>query len=436
MNQEIISFLKAALECSVFVAPLEPGLTYDELIEVGKGAGYQQGEIGDALRFVTTQFFGRKRLVPDQSTTASWIFLQREDPDYRNFDAFDFVVAELSALARAEGAAKALLQRNVMVERAVAKGIPRHDIEVAITYQVMANMLAEKDGVLRFPNNHGARGLPSGQLSAGRGHLLPRPHRKRAFPIVKDVIERRTDGRPRHAEPLDAFAEELDRLGYAPFRLWWTRTVAELRQDVTTSPDGKSLWPVSFEFRSQPSSEFLSGVCLALRRVKIFFFATSKSTSKPPLWRESYPPIYDLEANNVILYAFGSNTQRGQIVEAKPGNFIGAVDPPHDFFRISGLDEESIIVAYSIAYSKNIEEVTKDHGVVPSHEVPNDVNYSFVRVRDRKAVELLSIEQERLLKVIAEKERQCAMGPQRPKVGPGWVLLTWVQRRPFLNAAS
>ena len=32
--------------------------------------------------------------------------------------------------------------------------------------------------------------------------------------LVKDVIERRTDGRHTHAEPLDAFAEELDRLGY------------------------------------------------------------------------------------------------------------------------------------------------------------------------------------------------------------------------------
>ena len=42
MNQELIAFLKAALECSVYVAPLEPGLTYDELIEVGKGAGYVQ----------------------------------------------------------------------------------------------------------------------------------------------------------------------------------------------------------------------------------------------------------------------------------------------------------------------------------------------------------------------------------------------------------
>ena len=31
------------------------------------------------------------------------------------------------------------------------------------------------------------------------------------------------------AKFLDAFAEELDRLNYGPFRLWWKRMVAELR---------------------------------------------------------------------------------------------------------------------------------------------------------------------------------------------------------------
>jgi len=242
MNQEIISFLKAALECSVFVAPLEPGLSYEELIEVGKRAHYQQGEVGDALRFVTTQHFATKRLLPDHGTTASWIFFTREEPDYRNFDAFDFVISELNALARAEGAASALMQRSVMVERAVAKGIPRHDAEVAITYQIMADILVEKEGVLRFPHNHGVRELPSKQLSSGVAPQLRRPYRARAFPIVKDVIERRIDGRPKHAEPLDAFAEELDRLNYDPFRLWWKRMVAELRHtDPNAAPVSASV---------------------------------------------------------------------------------------------------------------------------------------------------------------------------------------------------
>src|SRR5260370_19138288 len=145
MNQEIITFLKAALECSVFRAPTDPGLSYEEILEVGKRGGWQHGEIGDALQYATTQFFGSKRLLPDSNTVASWVFLSREDPEYRNFDAFDFVVSELNARARADGAANARLERSLVVERAVAKGISRRDIEVAITYQSMGNMLTEKD---------------------------------------------------------------------------------------------------------------------------------------------------------------------------------------------------------------------------------------------------------------------------------------------------
>jgi hypothetical protein len=59
---------------------------------------------------------------------------------------------------------------------------------------------------------------------------------------VKDVVDRRSDGRPKHAEPLDAFVEELDKLGYGKFRLWWNQTVAELRQtDPNSAPVSASV---------------------------------------------------------------------------------------------------------------------------------------------------------------------------------------------------
>lgn len=54
---------------------------------------------------------------------------------------------------------------------------------------------------------------------------------------MRDIIGRRTDGRAKFVEPIDAFAEELGKLGYGPFRLWWTQTVAELRgSDPHSSP--------------------------------------------------------------------------------------------------------------------------------------------------------------------------------------------------------
>jgi hypothetical protein len=48
-RQEVTKFVRAALECSVFLSPRDPGLTHDELFEIGKRVGYEKGEIGDAL---------------------------------------------------------------------------------------------------------------------------------------------------------------------------------------------------------------------------------------------------------------------------------------------------------------------------------------------------------------------------------------------------
>ena len=57
------------------------------------------------------------------------------------------------------------------------------------------------------------------------------------MPIVKDVVERRSDGRPKHAEPLDAFADALAGLKYGKFRTWWVQIVGELRRaDASQAP--------------------------------------------------------------------------------------------------------------------------------------------------------------------------------------------------------
>lgn len=241
MNQDIIAFLKAALECSVLLAPLEPGLSAQELGEIGRRAGYQDGEINDALPNVGTAYFGVQRLLPSHHDLQFWRFYFQEEPDYRNFTAFDFVVSQLNALVRSEGAARAAIERSVLVERGAAQGIPRHDIQAALTWQVMARQLHEKDGIVRFESQSGVRQLPSEQLKL-HPQRHRRPQRDRAYGLVKDVIARRTDGRPNFVEPLEGFADELETLGYGPFRLWWTQIVAELRiMDSNLSPVGISV---------------------------------------------------------------------------------------------------------------------------------------------------------------------------------------------------
>jgi len=235
MNQEIISLLKAALECSVYVSPRDPGLTYQELAEIAKRAGYLDGEINDALPHAGIAFFGRPRVMLSEHDTTQWVFFFPQEPEYKDYAALDMVFDELNLLLRSEGEARAQIERSVLVERGATKGILREKMEVAITWLVMAKQLAEKDNILRFAQRGATvRQLPSvSRAIHGRAHS--RPDVARAYPFVKDVIGRRTDGRLQHAEPLDAFAEELEKLGYQPFRLWWMQTVSELKQSNPSS---------------------------------------------------------------------------------------------------------------------------------------------------------------------------------------------------------
>jgi hypothetical protein len=163
MNQEVIKFIQEALECSVYIAPKEPGLTFDEVLEIGKKIGLQAGEIGDALPFAAKVYIGVKMLLPSDNAMAAWCLYFPEIPDYRNFAAFDFVVSQLNTSVRAEGARNARLERTLIVERAVAQHIPRNDIEVAITMQVIAGQLTDDDGVLRFPSGPMATGTWASQ---------------------------------------------------------------------------------------------------------------------------------------------------------------------------------------------------------------------------------------------------------------------------------
>lgn len=242
--QQVVQLLQAAIEASVYVAPIEPGLTVDELYEVGKRLGLKEGEIGDALPRVATQYFGRRDqrlLLPEALWHMSGYLIFAEDPDLRNPAAFDFIVGQLNEMAREVGSGRARLDRSIMLDRAQIHRLRRHDVEVAITLMVLSQQLIEEDGVLRFRMmQSGEQPLPSAsgsQPGAGNIGRRPKAARTRVMPYVKDVIERRKDGRPKSAEPLGAFAEQLEKLGYGHFRLWWNQTVAELeRTDPASSP--------------------------------------------------------------------------------------------------------------------------------------------------------------------------------------------------------
>lgn len=229
--QKVRTCVREALECSVFVSPRGPGLTFSEIHEVCTKMGFQPGETADGMAQENLYAIGRSsQLVgPTDDTKMQWKFYFRDDPELRDFKAFDFVHAEFAALIRSQGAANADIDRSVLVERGSAGGIDRHGLEVAVAILILSEFLTEREGRLRVTHSTAGPPYPSAQL-ANQKTVQRRETRSLVLPFVKDVVARRFDGRASQAEPLDAFADQLDHLGYGHFRLWWTQTAAEMRR--------------------------------------------------------------------------------------------------------------------------------------------------------------------------------------------------------------
>jgi hypothetical protein len=228
--QHVAKLIQGALECSLVFAPREPGLTYQELLEVGRRCGLKDGEMNDVLVRANNYAEGSRRLLPDKGTLE--LFIIREDPELRNYDALDFVLTEMNHQIAEAGGRAARLDRDVLVERGASRDLPRNDIDAAITLLVWSELWVEKGGVLSSRHGNAYKPLPTEQRDQPGAHrqVYRREARAQAYAAVQDVIARRTEGRAAHAEPLDAFAEQLDRLGYSKLRLWWTLMVRELRQ--------------------------------------------------------------------------------------------------------------------------------------------------------------------------------------------------------------
>lgn len=224
---ELWDILHAALECSVYAAPTSPGLTHVELIEVAKRFGYEEGEVRDMSQSFAMGKAGRLQPRADsQWSTFHWV----EVPDYRHPAAFDFVHGELRDLGRKQGAAKAIIARSVLVDRGVQRGHDREKLEVAIAVMLFSQHLTQTGADLKLSSGHETYPLASEQLAQADRQPMPKAAREKVYPTIRDVVSRRTDGRPAAAEPLEAFAEALQQLGHPQFRLWWVQTVSELRQ--------------------------------------------------------------------------------------------------------------------------------------------------------------------------------------------------------------
>jgi hypothetical protein len=151
------------------------------------------------------------------------------DGDYRDIKAFEFVRTELLELARELGEAAAKLNRDVLVERGVAKGLDRRQLELAITVTTRDGIFEEKDGMVGHGRGKINWVLPSVQAKSKTPWKPRSSWLNKVVPIVDDVISRRTDSRQATTNPLDAFENKLSDLGCERFRAWWVQKRHEIK---------------------------------------------------------------------------------------------------------------------------------------------------------------------------------------------------------------
>jgi len=230
---EVIDFIRRALECSIYVAPREHGLTTGELVEVGSCCGFQRGEILDSVGRVAepAEWNPERMRLREVETQRLSNFICEWEPDFRNPGAFQFVDEYLRELARSEGKTKARVQRNVLVAHGSAAGFSDHDMEVAVSVYVLAGTLLQRDGYLSLASGRDSYLLPKAQIGQRTGDTRQdRPGFLQTYEAVKDVIGRRTGGRASSAEPISSFEAALEELGHGRFRLWWAQIASEFRR--------------------------------------------------------------------------------------------------------------------------------------------------------------------------------------------------------------
>lgn len=228
---DVRTFLLDALECSIYLRPADHGLSHEELIEAGATLGFRPGELRDALAHIARPMsLGQTRFrLPRTGGSELTTFHMENDPEYRDVKAFDFVHKHLLDLGREVGRTNARVPKDVLIANGVAAGLAEHNLAVAIALCLHEADFLEQDALISYAHGKQLHVLPSAQVGQrGRAFVKKRPSLRTTYEAVKNVIERRTDGRPTSAEPLRAFEAALDGLGHGRFRTWWARGTAEL----------------------------------------------------------------------------------------------------------------------------------------------------------------------------------------------------------------
>ena len=225
--QAVGSFVYDAIAASVFVEPDAPGLTLEEFIEVGGVFDLRRGELQDHLNRQVENRSGA-RWIPGDMAHELISFPGGFRPDPRNFAAFHFVYERFVEAAREHGADGCWLLPDVVVAEGVSATVTEHDVRVALAAFRWARQLEVGSRGIRPRNGRWSWASPEVQRKQSGGNGPPDADWAKLVTVVRDLVSRRTDGRPRSPNARVAFTDALSSIGHAHLQLWWRQLTSEL----------------------------------------------------------------------------------------------------------------------------------------------------------------------------------------------------------------
>ncbi len=115
---KVLPFINHALEASLYVSPDDFGLSFEELVEVGKDYDFREGELREATVRFPRDSTGRLTIEPSAPKMIHDLSADSADP--RNLDAIQFIFDEFINLSRDLGEKRTEIDRSALLERIVA----------------------------------------------------------------------------------------------------------------------------------------------------------------------------------------------------------------------------------------------------------------------------------------------------------------------------
>ena len=195
-ESEYSDLVKTALEASVYVAPLDHGLTMEELKKVAERFGRGAGPLLDTIRKLdhVTNESGRWKLGRGTWHGHEFFMFGRWEPtDPRNFDALDLPLNELQRRWEVIGPDKECISREEAVSLGAAEGISTKDMNVAFELLLLAEWLVPGDGLSFKRGRVAGRDARPGKLVASfKKDSRPRALLAKILPLVTSVIGERS----------------------------------------------------------------------------------------------------------------------------------------------------------------------------------------------------------------------------------------------------